>query len=131
MNIIDDYDVRCIRISLDDRPYYKTNIMIGNIPCLATFSYNTISNKRSVSIETTDGLLLLKDTFLAPYRRVEINTNINILGFDCYLALIPYSSSDVPNNYLKWSDKYNLTFILNDREFSIVLENLYVDWSVS
>ena len=115
-SLIDDYVTNYTKISLSDNFNYRTRIRLENTLLVLDIKYNLRNKRRSLSISTVDGDVLLPYTFLDYGRRCELNFNATQIDLNYYVTLLPKSKSfvyDKSYDFLNWSDIFDLCFVGN------------------
>ena len=114
--LIDDYLINYTKVTVSNVFNYKTRIRLENNILLLDIKYNLRNKRRSLSISSVDGEVLLPYTFLDYGRRCELNFNATQIDLDYYVTLSPKSKSFVYNksyDFLNWSDNFDLCFVGN------------------
>ena len=115
-SLIDDYITNYVKVTLSDVFNYKTRIRLENNLLVLDVKYNLRNKRRSLSISSVDGEVLLPYTFLDYGRRCELNFNATQIDLNYYVTLSPKSKSfvyDKSYNFLNWSDSFDLCFVGN------------------
>ena len=115
-SLIDDYVINYTKATVSDVFNYKTRIRLENNILVLDIKYNLRNKRRSLSISSVDGEILLPYTFLDYGRRCELNFNATQIDLDYYVTLSPKSKSFVYNksyDFLNWSDNFDLCFVGN------------------
>ena len=118
-SLIDDYITNYVKVTLSDVFNYKTRIRLENNLLVLDVKYNLRNKRRSLSISSVDGEVLLPYTFLDYGRRCELNFNATQIDLNYYVTLSPKSKSfvyDKSYNFLNWSDSFDLCFVGNSFE---------------
>lgn len=113
-NLIDDYVTNYVRVAVSDIYNYRTRIRLENNILVLNVKYNLRNKKRSLSISSVDGDVLLPYTFLDYGRRCELNFNATQIDLDYYITLSPKSESFIYNenyDFSKWSSDFDICFV--------------------
>ena len=113
-SLIDDYVTNYTKVSLSDNFNYRTRIRLENTLFVLDVKYNLRNKKRSLSVSSVDGEILLQYTFLDYGRRCELNFNATQIDLNYYVTLSPKSKSFTYNksyDFSTWSDTFDLCFI--------------------
>lgn len=113
-SLIDDYITNYVKVTLSDVFNYKTRIRLENNILVLDIKYNLRNKRRSLSISSVDGDVLLPHTFLDYGRRCELNFNATQIDLDYYVTLSPKSKSFVYNkgyDFSNWSTDFDLCFV--------------------
>ena len=113
-SLIDDYITNYVKVTLSDVFNYKTRIRLENNILVLDIKYNLRNKRRSLSISSVDGEILLPYTFLDYGRRCELNFNATQIDLDYYVTLSPKSKSFVYNkgyDFSNWSTDFDLCFV--------------------
>lgn len=113
-SLIDDYTINYTKVSVSDVFNYKTRIRLENNILVLDIKYNLRNKRRSISISSVDGDVLLPHTFLDYGRRCELNFNATQIDLDYYVTLSPKSKSFVYNklyDFSSWSTDFDLCFV--------------------
>ena len=113
-SLIDDYITNYTKVTVSDVFNYKTRIKLENNILVLDVKYNLRNKKRSLSISSVDGEILLPYTFLDYGRRCELNFNAAQIDLDYYVTLSPKSKSFVYNksyDFSNWSTDFDLCFV--------------------
>lgn len=113
-SLIDDYITNYTKVTVSDVFNYKTRIKLENNILVLDVKYNLRNKKRSLSISSVDGDILLPYTFLDYGRRCELNFNATQIDLDYYVTLSPKSKSFVYNksyDFSNWSTDFDLCFV--------------------
>lgn len=113
-SLIDDYTINYTKVSVSDVFNYKTRIRLENNILVLDIKYNLRNKRRSLSISSVDGDVLLPHTFLDYGRRCELNFNATQIDLDYYVTLSPKSKSFVYNkvyDFINWSKDFDLCFV--------------------
>lgn len=113
-SLIDDYTINYTKVSVSDVFNYKTRIRLENNILVLDIKYNLRNKRRSISISSVDGDVLLPHTFLDYGRRCELNFNATQIDLDYYVTLSPKSKSFVYNkvyDFSNWSTDFDLCFV--------------------
>ena len=113
-SLIDDYVTNYTKATVSDVFNYKTRIRLENNILLLDIKYNLRNKRRSLSISSVDGEVLLPYTFLDYGRRCELNFNATQIDLDYYVTLSPKSKSFVYNkgyDFSNWSTDFDLCFV--------------------
>ena len=113
-SLIDDYVINYTKATVSDVFNYKTRIRLENNILLLDIKYNLRNKRRSLSISSVDGEVLLPYTFLDYGRRCELNFNATQIDLDYYVTLSPKSKSFVYNkgyDFSNWSTDFDLCFV--------------------
>ena len=113
-SLIDDYITNYVKVTVSDVFNYKTRIRLENNILLLDIKYNLRNKRRSLSISSVDGEILLPYTFLDYGRRCELNFNATQIDLDYYATLSPKSKSFVYNkgyDFSSWSTDFDLCFV--------------------
>ena len=113
-SLIDDYVINYTKATVSDVFNYKTRIRLENNILVLDVKYNLRNKKRSLSISSVDGEVLLPYTFLDYGRRCELNFNATQIDLDYYVTLSPKSKSFVYNksyDFSNWSTDFDLCFV--------------------
>ena len=113
-NLFDDFVTNYVIVSVSDNYNYKTRIRLENNLLVLDVKYNLRNKRRSLSISSVDGDVLLPHTFLDYGRRCELNFNATQIDLDYYVTLSPKSKSfvyDKSYDFLNWSDNFDLCFV--------------------
>ena len=113
-SLIDDYVTNYTKVSLSDNFNYRTRIRLENTLLVLDIKYNLRNKRRSLSISSVDGEVLLPYTFLDYGRRCELNFNATQIDLDYYVTLSPKSKSFVYNksyDFSNWSTDFDLCFV--------------------
>ena len=114
--LIDDYTINYTKVTVSNVFNYKTRIRLENNLLVLDVKYNLRNKRRSLSISSIDGDVLLPYTFLDYGRRCELNFNATQIDLYYYVTLLPKSKSfvyDKSYNFLNWSDSFDLCFVGN------------------
>ena len=113
-SLIDDYVINYTKATVSDVFNYKTRIRLENNILVLDIKYNLRNKRRSLSISSVDGEILLPYTFLDYGRRCELNFNATQIDLDYYVTLSPKSKSFVYNkayDFSNWSTDFDLCFV--------------------
>ena len=113
-SLIDDYVINYTKATISDVFNYKTRIRLENNILVLDIKYNLRNKRRSLSISSVDGEILLPYTFLDYGRRCELNFNATQIDLDYYVTLSPKSKSFVYNksyDFSNWSTDFDLCFV--------------------
>ena len=113
-SLIDDYVIKYTKATVSDVFNYKTRIRLENNILVLDIKYNLRNKRRSLSISSVDGEILLPYTFLDYGRRCELNFNATQIDLDYYVTLSPKSKSFVYNkayDFSNWSTDFDLCFV--------------------
>lgn len=113
-SLIDDYITNYVKATVSDVFNYKTRIRLENNILVLDVKYNLRNKKRSLSISSIDGDILLPYTFLDYGRRCELNFNATQIDLDYYVTLSPKSKSfvyDEGYDFINWSTDFDLCFV--------------------
>ena len=113
-SLIDDYVINYTKATISDVFNYKTRIRLENNILVLDIKYNIRNKRRSLSISSLDGEILLPYTFLDYGRRCELNFNATQIDLDYYVTLSPKSKSFVYNksyDFSNWSTDFDLCFV--------------------
>ena len=113
-SLIDDYLINYTKATVSDVFNYKTRIRLENNILVLDIKYNLRNKRRSLSISSADGEVLLPYTFLDYGRRCELNFNATQIDLDYYVTLSPKSKSFVYNknyDFSNWSTDFDLCFV--------------------
>ena len=111
---IDDYTINYTKVTVSNVFNYKTRIRLENNLLVLDVKYNLRNKRRSLSISSVDGEVLLPYTFLDYGRRCELNFNAAQIDLDYYVTLSPKSKSFVYNkgyDFSNWSTDFDLCFV--------------------
>ena len=126
-SLFDDFVTNYVIVPVSDNYNYKTRIRLENNLLVLDVKYNLRNKKRSLSISSVDGDVLLPYTFLDYDRRCELNFNATELNLDYYVTLKPKSNNlnFKDYDYINWADDFTLCFIGGEQEQNLLLkENL-------
>lgn len=118
-SLFDDFITNYIIIPVSDNYNYKTRIRLENNLLVLDIKYNLRNKRRSLSISSVDGDVLLPYTFLDYGRRCELNFNSTQIDLNYYVTLLPKSKGfvyDKSYDFLNWSDNFDLCFVGNSFE---------------
>lgn len=110
----EDFVTEYVSVDLRNFPNYHTSFKVNNTSILMYVNYNARSKQRSISIETSEGFVLLPKTFVKQDRRCELNFNAELEGLDYYVTLKPINEGkifDDSYDYLNWDDDFTLCFV--------------------
>lgn len=113
-SLIDDYLINYTKVTVSNVFNYKTRIRLENNILVLDIKYNLRNKRRSLSISSVDGEVLLPYTFLDYGRRCELNFNATQIDLDYYVTLSPKSKSFVYNkvyDFSNWSTDFDLCFV--------------------
>lgn len=113
-SLLDDYIINYTKVTVSDVFNYKTRIRLENNILVLDIKYNLRNKRRSLSISSVDGEILLPYTFLDYGRRCELNFNATQIDLDYYVTLSPKSKSFVYNkgyDFSGWSTDFDLCFV--------------------
>ena len=113
-SLLDDYVINYTKATVSDVFNYKTRIRLENTILVLDIKYNLRNKRRSLSISSADGEVLLPYTFLDYGRRCELNFNATQIDLDYYVTLSPKSKSFVYNknyDFSNWSTDFDLCFV--------------------
>ena len=113
-SLLDDYIINYTKVTVSDVFNYKTRIRLENNILVLDIKYNLRNKRRSLSISSVDGEILLPYTFLDYGRRCELNFNATQIDLDYYVTLSPKSKSFVYNkgyDFSSWSTDFDLCFV--------------------
>ena len=113
-SLLDDYVINYTKATVSDVFNYKTRIRLENNILVLDIKYNLRNKRRSLSISSVDGEILLPYTFLDYGRRCELNFNATQIDLDYYVTLSPKSKSFVYNkdyDFSNWSTDFDLCFV--------------------
>ena len=113
-SLIDDYVINYTKATVSDVFNYKTRIRLENNILVLDVKYNLRNKRRSLSISSVDGEILLPYTFLDYGRRCELNFYATQIDLDYYVTLSPKSKSFVYNksyDFSNWSTDFDLCFV--------------------
>ena len=111
---VDDYLINYTKVTVSNVFNYKTRIRLENNLLVLDIKYNLRNKRRSLSISSVDGEILLPYTFLDYGRRCELNFNATQIDLDYYVTLSPKSKSFVYNkgyDFSSWSTDFDLCFV--------------------
>lgn len=103
-----------VSVVLRNFPNYHTSFKVNNTSILMYVNYNARSKQRSISLETSEGFVLLPKTFVKQNRRCELNFNAELEGLDYYVTLKPINEGKVFDDsydYLNWDNDFTLCFV--------------------
>ena len=112
--LIDDYTINYTKVTVSNVFNYKTRIRLENNLLVLDVKYNLRNKRRSLSISSVDGEILLPYTFLDYGRRCDLNFNATQIDLDYYVTLSPKSKSFVYNkgyDFSSWSTDFDLCFV--------------------
>lgn len=112
--LIDDYTINYTKVTVSNVFNYKTRIRLENNLLVLDVKYNLRNKRRSLSISSVDGEVLLPYTFLDYGRRCELNFNATQIDLDYYVTLSPKSKSFVYSkgyDFRNWSTDFDLCFV--------------------
>ena len=115
-NLFDDFVTNYVIVPVSDNYNYKTRVRLENNLLVLDVKYNLRNKRRSLSISSVDGDVLLPYTFLDYRRRCELNFNATQIDLNYYVTLLPKSKSfvyDKSYDFLNWSDNFDLCFVGN------------------
>ena len=115
-NLFDDFATNYVIVPVSDNYNYKTRVRLENNLLVLDVKYNLRNKRRSLSISSVDGDVLLPYTFLDYGRRSELNFNATQIDLNYYVTLLPKSKSyvyDKSYDFLNWSDNFDLCFVGN------------------
>ena len=115
-NLFDDFVTNYVIVPISDNYNYKTRVRLENNLLVLDVKYNLRNKRRSLSISSVDGDVLLPYTFLDYGRRCELNLNATQIDLNYYVTLLPKSKSfvyDKSYDFLNWSDNFDLCFVGN------------------
>ena len=115
-NLFDDFVTNYVITPVSDNYNYKTRVRLENNLLVLDVKYNLRNKRRSLSISSVDGDVLLPYTFLDYGRRCELNFNATQIDLNYYVTLSPKSKSfvyDKSYDFLNWSDNFDLCFVGN------------------
>ena len=115
-NLFDDFVTNYAIVPVSDNYNYKTRIRLENNLLVLDVKYNLRNKRRSLSISSVDGDVLLPYTFLDYGRRCELNFNATQIDLNYYVTLLPKSKSfvyDKSYDFLSWSDNFDMCFVGN------------------
>ena len=115
-NLFDDFVTNYVIVPVSDNYNYKTRVRLENNLLVLEIKYNLRNKRRSLSISSVDGDVLLPYTFLDYGRRCELNFNATQIDLNYYVTLLPKSKSfayDKSYDFLNWSDNFDLCFVGN------------------
>lgn len=115
-NLFDDFVTNYVIVPVSDNYNYKTRVRLENNLLVLDVKYNLRNKRRSLSISSVDGDVLLPYTFLDYGRRCELNFNATQIDLYYYVTLLPKSKSfvyDKSYDFLNWSDNFDLCFVGN------------------
>ena len=113
-DLIDDYVTNYVRVAVSDIYNYRTRIRLENNLLILDVKYNIRNKKRSLSISSVDGDVLLQYTFLDYNRRCELNFNATQVDLNYYVTLIAKSKSFIYNenyDFSNWSSDFDICFV--------------------
>lgn len=113
-SLLDDYIINYTKVTVSDVFNYKTRIRLENNILVLDIKYNLRNKRRSLSISSVDGEILLPYTFLDYGRRCELNFNATQIDLDYYVTLSPKSKSFVYNkgyDFSSWTTDFDLYFV--------------------
>ena len=113
-NLFDDFVTNYVIVPVSDNYNYKTRVRLENNLLVLDIKYNLRNKRRSLSISSVDGEVLLPYTFLDYGRRCELNFNATQIDLDYYVTLSPKSKSFVYNksyDFSNWSTDFDLCFV--------------------
>ena len=113
-DLIDDYKLRYIKVSLNNEIQYKTNFTIQGVSITMLCGYNTRNKQRWVILSDRNGSILLPQTFLKYQKECELNFNAEEYNLSYFITLYPKDNtkSFPPDyDYLNWANDFNLYFI--------------------
>jgi len=113
-SLIDDYLINYTKVTVSNVFNYKTRIRLENNILVLDIKYNLRNKRRSLSISSVDGEVLLPYTFLDYGRRCELNFNATQIDLDYYVTLSPKSKSFVYNkgyDFNNWATDFDLCFV--------------------
>ena len=115
-SLFDDFVTNYVIVPVSDNYNYKTRVRLENNLLVLDVKYNLRNKRRSLSISSVDGDVLLPYTFLDYGRRCELNFNATQIDLNYYVTLLPKSKSfvyDQSYDFLNWSDNFDLCFVGN------------------
>ena len=115
-NLFYDFVTNYVIVPVSDNYNYKTRVRLDNNLLVLDIKYNLRNKRRSLSISSVDGDVLLPYTFLDYGRRCELNFNATQIDLNYYVTLLPKSKSfvyDKSYDFLNWSDNFDLCFVGN------------------
>ena len=118
-SLFDDFITNYVIVPVSNNYNYRTRIRLDNNFLVLDVKYNLRNKRRSLSISTVDGDVLLPYTFLDYGRRCELNFNATQIDLNYYVTLLPKSKSfvyDKSYDFLNWSDNFDLCFVGNSFE---------------
>lgn len=118
-NLFDDFVTNYVIVPVSDNYNYKTRVRLENNLLVLDVKYNLRNKRRSLSISSVDGDVLLPYTFLDYGRRCELNFNATQIDLNYYVTLLPKSKSfvyDKSYDFLNWSDNFDLCFVGNSSD---------------
>ena len=113
-SLIDDYIINYTKVTVSDVFNYKTRVRLENNILVLDIKYNLRNKRRSLSVSSVGGDVLLPYTFLDYGRRCELNFNAAQIDLDYYVTLSPKSKSFVYNkdyDFSNWSTDFDLCFV--------------------
>lgn len=117
--LINDYQLRYIKVSLSNELQYTTTFSIQNVQIFMRCGYNTRNKQRWVVLSDKDGNVLLSQTFLKYKKECELNFNSNEYNLSYFITLAPKNSTktfDDDYDYTNWANDFNLYFIGYEHE---------------
>ena len=118
-SLFDDFITNYVIVPVSNNYNYRTRIRLDNNFLVLDVKYNLRNKRRSLSISSVDGDVLLPYTFLDYGRRCELNFNATQIDLNYYVTLLPKSKSfvyDKSYDFLNWSDNFDLCFVGNSFE---------------
>lgn len=116
VNLYNDFVTNYTIVPVSDIYNYRTRIRLENNLLVLDVKYNLRNKKRSLSISSVDGDVLLPYTFLDYGRRCELNFNATQIDLNYYVTLLPKSKSfvyDKSYNFSNWSGDFDMCFVGN------------------
>lgn len=113
-DLMEDFVTEYVSVVLRNFPNYHTSFKVNNTSILMYVNYNARSKQRSISIQTSEGFVLLPKTFVKQDRRCELNFNAELEGLDYYVTLKPINEGkafDDSYDYLNWDEDFTLCFV--------------------
>ena len=115
-NLFNDFITNYVIVPVSDNYNYKTRVRLENNLLVLDVKYNLRNKRRSLSISSVDGAVILPYTFLDYGRRCELNFNATQIDLNYCVTLLPKSKSfvyDKSYDFLNWSDNFDLCFVGN------------------
>lgn len=128
-SLISNSGISKVAVSLFDDVRYNTKLTIDSVPLVMVCGYNMRSKLRWISLETQEGDVLLKRSFIKLNRKCALDSLAYEYDLDYYVTL---KKKDVnatiseSYDYLNWSKDFDLVFVGRSLSKTKSLRNNYI-----